>query len=76
MSSYKVAVYTFGDAKPTYNGLRFATEAEARIYARDLFSRWQVVREYSIDESDDAPNYEIVDGKLREIKAEAQPARG
>ena len=63
-NSYKVGCYTFGSTKPGYNGLRFATAEEARLYASDLFSRWMALREYSIDESDDEPNWAVVEGKL------------
>lgn len=37
----------------TSNQLRFATEAEALGYAKDLFARWTMVREYRATECAD-----------------------
>ena len=39
------------------NGLRFATEQEARDQAEDLLNRWFVPTGYRVDLSDDEPNY-------------------
>ena len=39
------------------NALRFATYAEAEASARDLASRWLLVREWRVSPSDDPPNY-------------------
>jgi hypothetical protein len=38
------------------NGLRFVTRDQAEAYARDLFSRWTLVREWRVVESTDEPN--------------------
>ena len=38
------------------NGLRFATEAEAKTYAIDLWSRWTAVRKYRVIPSLDPVN--------------------
>ena len=62
--SYKIGIYTYGDTKPGYSAVRFATVEEAKLYAADLFSVWFAVREYSIDEDDSEPNYAIVEGAL------------
>jgi hypothetical protein len=50
------------------NGLRFATEEEALANARDLMSRWMLVRECRAAPSDDPPNYRWVDGRLEHIE--------
>ncbi len=55
--SYKVGVKTSGDRDWVYNQLRFATGTEASDYAHDLFSRWTLVNEMTVDESDDPVNY-------------------
>jgi len=41
----------------TGNGLRFATEQEARDQADDLLSRWFVPTGYRVELSADEPNY-------------------
>ena len=46
------------------NALRFATEAEADAYARDLARRWFLVTATRVVPSHDPVNYAIVDGAL------------
>jgi hypothetical protein len=46
------------------NSLRFATKEEAESNVLDLASRWFLVRETRVVESDDQVNYAWVDGKL------------
>jgi len=48
------------------NGLRFATEEEARASACDLYSRWTLCEDYRADESDDEVNY-VWDNGLKEV---------
>jgi hypothetical protein len=48
------------------NGLRFATEEEARASACDLFSRWTLCEDYRADQSDDEVNY-VWDNGLKEV---------
>ncbi len=38
------------------NGLRFASEAQAIEWVKDLFMRWTAVREWRVVPSSDAPN--------------------
>lgn len=52
--SYKVEVQTGGD-KWDSNLLRFPTEEKARAYGSDLASRWFLVSDWRVVESDDAP---------------------
>jgi hypothetical protein len=47
---YKVEVQTDDSGKWYGNALTFATKDEAEVYAKDLFSRWILVREYRVVE--------------------------
>jgi hypothetical protein len=40
------------------NGMRYETREPAEAAARDLMSRWFLVREWRVIESDDEPNYD------------------
>lgn len=62
--SYKPEVTTDSTGKWYDNALRFATYEEALASARDLASRWLLVREYRAVESPDPVNYQLVNGKL------------
>jgi hypothetical protein len=48
------------------NGLRFATEEEARASACDLYLRWTLCEDYRSDPSDDEVNY-VWDNGLKEV---------
>ncbi len=63
-TSWRPEVIADGTGKWLANGLRFATEEEALANARDLQSRWMLVRECRAAPSDDPPNYRWVDGRL------------
>ena len=45
---FKVEVIADSSGHWAGNGLRFATDEEAKTYARDLFSRWTLVREWRV----------------------------
>lgn len=72
--SFKPQVRTRGDTQFNSNNLAFATREEAEASARDLMSRWMLVEEYRVVESDQPVNYrlredgalESVDGKIGE----------
>lgn len=66
--SYKPEVVTDSSGKWYGNALRFATREEAEASAQDLMSRWLLVRECRASESEDEPNYRIVDGRIERIK--------
>ena len=51
--SFKVEVIADGSGEWASNALRFESEAEAEAYAVDLASRWTLVREHRVVESDD-----------------------
>jgi len=56
MESYAVEVIADSSGKWCGNGLRFQTIEDAESYARDLASRWTLVRETRVVESDDPVN--------------------
>jgi hypothetical protein len=55
-ASYKVGVKTPGDRDWNSNGLRFASAADAEVYAVDLAYRWTAVQDWTVLPSNDAPN--------------------
>lgn len=56
------------------NALRFATREEAEANVADLASRWFLVRETRVVESDDAVNYEWIPGQgLRAVGSNTAP---
>lgn len=50
------------------NALRFATQKEAEDNVQDLFSRWTMVTDTRVVESNDPVNYAWVNGKLEAVK--------
>ncbi len=64
MTSFAPEVIADSSGKWVGNSLRFATEAEAASYVRDLSYRWLLVRDTRVVASEDPVNYKIVDGKL------------
>ena len=69
--SFKPTVSTDSSGKFYDNALRFATKEEAEISARDLASRWLLVRDWRVEESTDPVNYQITNGELLAVKVEA-----
>jgi hypothetical protein len=67
--SYAIEVIADNSGTWAGNGLRFATAAEAQLYAADLAGRWLAVRETRVVESADAPTHEIVDGAMSRLAA-------
>lgn len=55
--SYAPEVIADSSGKFLGNGLRFATPEEARKSAKDLESRWLLVTDTRVVESDDPVNY-------------------
>ena len=51
--NFKAEVIADSSGKWSSNPLRFATEAEARIYVDDLMMRWTAVRDTRVVEVDD-----------------------
>ena len=55
-ASFKAEVIADSSGTWAGNGLRFATRAEAEVYAKDLYSRWTAVKEWRVVESTDPVN--------------------
>jgi hypothetical protein len=74
--SWKPEVRTGTDPKFYANSLAFATKKEAEFSAKDLMSRWLLVVEWRVVESDQPVNYrlrydgvlEAVDNTIGEVK--------
>lgn len=69
-TSFKPAVKVHPSDTWSYNALRFKTKEEAMQSARDLMGRWLMVTDYDAHESEDAPNYQIIDNVMTEIPRE------
>ena len=67
MSSFKPEVIADASGSWTGNALRFATEAEAETYVRDLAWRWTSVRQTRVVASDDAVSHVWTDGRVRPV---------
>ena len=68
MTSYKPEISTDGGKIYGQNGQAFATEAEARAMAADIFSRWMLATDYRVTESDEPVNYRLIDNKLEPVE--------
>jgi hypothetical protein len=55
--SYAPEVIADSTGKFYGNALRFATREEAEANVKDLWSRWAMVTDTRVVESDDEPNY-------------------
>lgn len=64
--SYKPEVIADSSGKWSGNALRFATEAEAEAYVKDLYRRWTLVTDTRVVACDDPVNYRWVDGRLED----------
>jgi hypothetical protein len=62
-TSYKVEVQVHGETRWSSNALRFATEPEAIEAAKDLQSRWTMMKEWRVVGSADPVNYKWEDGR-------------
>ena len=69
--SWKPEVQTDSTGQWYGNGLRFATEQEAKDNVFDLSMRWKAVRDTRVVESEDPINYSWDDGKLVSIEKTA-----
>lgn len=67
MASFKAEVIADDSGEFVGNALRFATREEAEIYGLDLMSRWTLVREMRVVESDDAVTARIEDSVLTHL---------
>ena len=62
--SYAPEVIADRSGKWCGNALRFPTREEAEANVQDLHSRWMLVSQTRVVESEDEPNYNWVGGKL------------
>lgn len=69
MKSFKPAVEVAGEpGKYHTNNLAFATKEEAERNAKDLMSRWMLVTNWTVIESDQPVNYRLrYDGALEAV---------
>lgn len=67
--SFTGEVIADGSGQWAGNGLRFATEQEARESVADLMRRWWLVTDTRIVQSADPPNYRWDNGGLVPIAA-------
>ena len=65
--SFKPSVSTDGGVTFNENNLAFATREEAEASAKDLTSRWMLVTDWRVIESDQPVNYMLVDGVLESV---------
>jgi hypothetical protein len=65
--SWKPEVQTCNDSKFYGNALAFATKEEAERSARDLMSRWMLVTDWRVVESDQPVNFRITDEGVMEV---------
>jgi hypothetical protein len=70
--AFKCEILTANDPQWYSNALRFETESEADQYGLDLILRWSGSRDYRVVNSDDAPNYAIIDNKLSALPKAAE----
>ena len=69
--SFKPSVSTDGGLTFNENALAFATHEEAEISAKDLMSRWMLVTDWRVIESDEPVNYTLKDGVLESVEVHA-----
>lgn len=62
--SYRPEVIADSTGTWSSNGLRFATEAEAKAYVKDLEWRWTSVRDTRIVESSDPVSHVWISGPV------------
>ena len=66
--SFKPEVSTDGGRTFQQNALAFATREEAETSARDVMSRWMLVTDWRVVESDQPVNYRVrFDGALEAV---------
>jgi hypothetical protein len=66
-SSWKAEVQADNTGTWASNMLRFETQEEAALYARDLFSRWMAVKKWQTVPSSDAVTHRWVEGAAQRI---------
>lgn len=70
--SFAPEVIADSSGKWSGNALRFASREEAEANVQDLYSRWTMVSQTRVVESEDEPNYQWVDGRLLAIPKQTE----
>ena len=65
--NYRPEISTDGGKSFSQNAQVFATREEAEASAKDLTSRWMLVTDWRVIESDQPVNYMLVDGVLESV---------
>lgn len=69
--SWKPEIETANEPGKFYaNNTAFATKEEAETAAKDIFNRWLLAADWRVVESDQPPNYTIIEGKLSPLSEE------
>ena len=66
--SYKPEVVADSSGEWSGNAMRFAAEAEAKVYVADLASRWMLVTATRVVESEDPVTARITDNRLEMLR--------
>lgn len=69
MTSWSPEVIADSTGTWSSNGLRFATEEEAKDYVKDLEWRWTSVRDTRVVESSDPVSHAWADGRVVPVTA-------
>ena len=72
---YKVGMLVPGEPNLVYNGLVFATEAEASASGEELMSRWTMPSGYEVVEVGEEPNYTFTDGHAQPVPEKESNAK-
>lgn len=67
MSSFKVEVQTDTTGVWYSNSMRYDVKETAEREGANLAWRWTLVKDWRVSESEDRPNYRLVDGELQSI---------
>ena len=70
--SFKAEVIADNSGEWVHNAVVLTTEQEAKDYAKDLASRWYLVREWRIVPTDDPPKYMFKNGSGAFIDARSK----
>ena len=73
--SFAVEVQADSTGNWAGNGCRYPSKLAAEWAAQDLANRWWLVTAWRVVESDDPPNYDVVDGRTVEYDPAAHTAR-
>jgi len=67
--NYRYTIKVYNDPKFYENAVVFATHAEAEQAGISKFTAWTLAEDYKIEETEDAANYTLEDGRLVHLPA-------